>query len=626
MIRVGRGFAGLLAAVLLFPSAALAAERVSIGEVKAEDFPEVTMTISVDGGTNVDDLAITEDGQEVADVEIAPLGESNAGVDVVLLVDTSGSMKPARSTAISAAKSFVKELPSEVRIGVVSFADSATVEQDLTSDKRVVLDALGGLETTGETALYDGVDTALGLFASDAQRNIVLLSDGGDTASRASLGEITSAASRADTAIYSIALETPETDKDALRLLSGSSGGSYLSTATDDLRSVYGKIASTLSQQYLVSYTSEAGGDTEIELGVSGPGGSDSFVFETPADAPRAPAPSQVEPPAPPLRLDVAWMLVVVLALTFGAAFFLALVLFGGRYRRRRKRRLQAAAEIKLPSSEGRPQRDGGSLIPESLVDRAQRIAERQGFSDSLRLRLDQAGVSLRTGEFLAGSALLALGGYLLASLLFGNPLAGLLTAAAGVFIPLVILTFKMKRRTKRMHSQLSDALSILASSLRAGHSFVQSLNLVAQEIGEPSATEYRRLLAELRLGRELNDALDALAERVGSEDFRWAILAVKIQRDVGGNLAEVLDTVADTLREREAVAGQVKALSAEGRLSMYLLCGLPPGVAAYMFMVNPEYISLLWTTRMGMIMLAVGGSLMALGIVWMRKVVRIDV
>jgi tight adherence protein B len=626
MIRVGRGFAGLLAAVLLFPSAALAAEGVSIGEVKAEDFPEVTMSISVDGATSVDDLAITEDGQEVADVEIASLGESNAGVDVVLLVDTSGSMRPARSTAISAAKSFVKELPSEVRIGVVSFADSATVEQDLTSDKRVVLDALGGLETTGETALYDGVDTALGLFASDAQRNIVLLSDGGDTASRASLGEITSAASRADTAIYSIALETPETDKDALRLLSGSSGGSYLSAATGDLKSVYGKIASTLSQQYLVTYRTEAGGATEIELGVSGPGGSDSFVFETPADAPRAPAPSQVEPPAPPLRLDVAWMLVVVLALTFGAAFFLALVLFGGRYRRRRKRRLQAAAEIKLPSSEGRPQRDGGSLIPESLVDRAQRIAERQGFSDSLRLRLDQAGVSLRTGEFLAGSALLALGGYLLASLLFGNPLAGLLTAAAGVFIPLAILTFKMKRRTKRMHSQLSDALSILASSLRAGHSFVQSLNLVAQEIGEPSATEYRRLLAELRLGRELNDALDALAERVGSEDFRWAILAVKIQRDVGGNLAEVLDTVADTLREREAVAGQVKALSAEGRLSMYLLCGLPPGVAAYMFMVNPEYISLLWTTRMGMIMLAVGGSLMALGIVWMRKVVRIDV
>lgn len=626
MIRVGRGFVGLLAAVLLFPSAALAAEGVSIGEVKAEDFPEVTMTISVDGGTNVDDLAITEDGQEVADIEIAPLGESNVGVDVVLLVDTSGSMKPARSTAISAAKSFVRELPNEVRIGVVSFADSATVEQDLTSDKRVVLDALGGLETTGETALYDGVDTGLGLFASDAQRNIVLLSDGGDTASRASLGEITSAASRADTAIYSIALETPETDKDALRLLSGSSGGSYLSTATGDLKSVYGKIASTLSQQYLVTYRTGAGGATEIELGVSGPGGSDSVVFETPAGASGAPAPNEVDPPAPPLRLDVAWMLAVVLALTFGAAFFLALVLLGGRYRRRRKSRLQAAAEIKLPSSEGRPQRDGGSLIPESLVDRAQRIAERQGFSDSLRLRLDQAGVSLRTGEFLAGSALLALGGYLLASLLFGNPLAGLLTAAAGVFIPLVILTFKVRRRTKRMHSQLSDALSILASSLRAGHSFVQSLNLVAQEIGEPSATEYRRLLAELRLGRDLNDALDGLADRVGSEDFRWAILAVKIQRDVGGNLAEVLDTVADTLREREAVAGQVKALSAEGRLSMYLLCGLPPVVAAYMFIVNPEYISLLWTTRMGMIMLAVGGSLMALGIMWMRKVVRIDV
>ena len=625
MVRMSR-LLGLVAALLLVPSPALAAQGVDIGDVKAEDFPELSMTVSVDGATSVDDLAITEDGREVAELEIAPLGESSVGVDVVLLVDTSGSMRPARSTAISAAKSFVKALPAEVRIGVVSFADSATVEQDLTSDRRAVLEALGGLETTGETALYDGVDTALGLFDGDAQRNIVLLSDGGDTASGSSLRDVTSAVSGADTAIYSIALQTPETDREALRLLSSSSGGSYLSAATGNLKRVYSEIASTLSQQYLVTYTTEAAGATEIEIGVSAPGGSDSLVFETPASAPQAPPRTQVEQPSRPLEIDVAWMLVVVLALTFGAAFFLALVVLGGRFRRRRKRRLQAAAEVKLPSSQGEPRREGHSFIPESLVDRAQRIAERRGFSDSLRLKLDQAGLSLRIGEFLAGSALLALGGYLLASLLFGSPLAGLLTAVAGIFIPHVVLAVKTKRRTKRMHAQLSDALSILASSLRAGHSFVQSLNLVAQEIGEPSATEYRRLLAELRLGRDLNDALDALGDRVGSEDFKWAILAVKIQREVGGNLAEVLDTVADTLREREAVTGQVKALSAEGRLSMYLLCGLPPGVAVYMFIVNPEYISLLWTTGMGMVMLAVGGALMSLGVIWMKKVVRIDV
>jgi tight adherence protein B len=625
MVRISR-LLGLVAALLLVPSPALAAQVVDIGDVKAEDFPEVSMTLSVDGATSVDDLTITEDGRELADLEIAPLGESSVGVDVVLVVDTSGSMRPARSTAISAAKSFVKELPAEVRIGVVSFADSATVERDLTPDRRAVLEALEGLETTGETALYDGVDTALRLFDGEAQRNIVLLSDGGDTASGASLREVASAASGTETAIYSIALQTPETDKDALRLLSRSSGGSYLSAATGNLRGVYSEIASTLSQQYLVTYTTEAGGATEIEIGVAAPGGSDSLVFETPASAPPAPPNPEVEAPSRPLEIDVAWMLVVVLSLTFGAAFFLAFVVLGGRYRRARKRRLRAAAEVKLPGSSSRPQRDGNSFIPESLIDRAQSIADGRGFSDSLRLRLDQAGVSLRTGEFLAGIAILALGGYLLASLLFGSPLAGLLTAVAGVLVPNVVLTFKMRRRTKRMHAQLSDALSILASSLRAGHSFVQSLNLVAQEIGEPSATEYRRLLAEMRLGRELNEALDALADRVGSEDFKWAILAVKIQRDVGGNLAEVLDTVADTLREREAVSGQVKALSAEGRLSMYLLCGLPFGVAAYLLLVNPEYISLLWTTQMGMVMLAVGGALMSLGVIWMRKVVRIDV
>jgi tight adherence protein B len=220
----------------------------------------------------------------------------------------------------------------------------------------------------------------------------------------------------------------------------------------------------------------------------------------------------------------------------------------------------------------------------------------------------------------------LVLAGYFSGALLFSSLWIGMVLGIVGGVAPLAVLNFKIHRRTKRMHAQLTDVLSILASSLRAGHSFLQSLDLVAQEIGEPSSEEYRRLLAELRLGRELNESLDAMALRIGSEDFKWAIVAVKIQREVGGNLAEILDTVAATLREREAVRGQVKALSAEGRLSMYLLCGLPFVVAIYMMLVNPEYLSLLWTTKMGLVMLAVGGSLMSLGIIWMRKVVRIDV
>jgi tight adherence protein B len=176
------------------------------------------------------------------------------------------------------------------------------------------------------------------------------------------------------------------------------------------------------------------------------------------------------------------------------------------------------------------------------------------------------------------------------------------------------------------MREQLPDVLTIMASSLRAGHSFMQALDTVAREIPQPAAVEFQRVVAEIRLGRPTDDALEALATRVGSADFRWAVLAVNIQREVGGNLAEILDNVADTLRERAMIRRQIRVLTAEGRLSAWVLAGLPVAIAIYMFIVNPDYIGLLFTHPIGLFML--GGAILLLiaGIIWMRKIVDIDV
>ena len=165
-----------------------------------------------------------------------------------------------------------------------------------------------------------------------------------------------------------------------------------------------------------------------------------------------------------------------------------------------------------------------------------------------------------------------------------------------------------------------------MASSLRAGHSFLQALDTIAREIAAPANVEFQRLVAEIRLGRPAEDALESLADRVGSSDFRWAVLAVNIQREVGGNLAEILDNVSDTLRERATMRRQIRVLTAEGRLSAWVLAILPFAIAIYMFAVNPDYISLLFTTQIGLFMLGTAGVLMVLGILWMRKIVDIDV
>jgi tight adherence protein B len=154
----------------------------------------------------------------------------------------------------------------------------------------------------------------------------------------------------------------------------------------------------------------------------------------------------------------------------------------------------------------------------------------------------------------------------------------------------------------------------------------MQAIDTVAKEAQPPAATEFSRVLSEARLGMPIDEALNAMAERVGGEDFRWVVLAINIQRQVGGNLAALLTTVANTLREREMVRRQIKVLSAEGRLSAMILVALPFVLAGYISVVNPGYINQLFEETIGKFMIVLGLVLMGIGILWMRKIIKIDV
>jgi tight adherence protein B len=264
--------------------------------------------------------------------------------------------------------------------------------------------------------------------------------------------------------------------------------------------------------------------------------------------------------------------------------------------------------------------------IPASVAQAGGRMAEAGGFSSSLEVRLEQAGFPLKSGEFVVVTVLAFFGGGVLAMLLT-QPLpvvlvAGVLTGS----VPYVMLRLALRRREAKLRGQLPDVLTVMASSLRAGHSFLQALDTVAKEIDEPAATEFNRVVAEIRLGRPAEDALASMGDRIGSEDFKWAVLAINIQREVGGNLAEILDTVADTIRERDKIRRDVDTLTTEGRLSAYVLIAMPFVIALYMTLVNPEYIGLLFTTGIGIALMIVASSLMVAGIVWMRKIIDIDV
>ena len=323
-------------------------------------------------------------------------------------------------------------------------------------------------------------------------------------------------------------------------------------------------------------------------------------------------------------------MLAVVVALVALAAFAMGWLLLGTAARVRADREMAARmAAIGRPVPQrtaSAVDRPGTGWIPESVSSFGERFATSQGFGEKLDAQLEAAGISLRSGEFVVATVGAGLVAAVVAAAMLQNVLLAAVLGVVGALVPTVLLRTALSRRADKMREQLPDVLTIMASSLRAGHSFLQALDTTAREIQAPANVEFKRLVSEIRLGRPAEDALEALADRVGSPDFRWAVLAVNIQREVGGNLAEILDNVSDTLRERAMMRRQIRVLTAEGRLSAWVLAILPFAIALYMFAVNPKYISLLFTKQVGLVMLGVGGVLMVLGILWMRKIVDIDV
>jgi tight adherence protein B len=262
--------------------------------------------------------------------------------------------------------------------------------------------------------------------------------------------------------------------------------------------------------------------------------------------------------------------------------------------------------------------------LRETAVGMAGKVVN-QDLETKISQRLTGAGSSLVASEWILLHAGIAVGSAMVGWLLRGAPLA-VLMFVLGAIGPWLFLRMRHTRRLNAFNAQLAETLGLIAGGLQAGLSLPQAIDSVVQEGNEPMAGELRRALVEQRLGIDITDALEGVGERMKSEDFTWVVLAIRIQREVGGNLAEILHTVADTLREREYLRRQVKALSAEGRLSGYILTGLPILVGFYMAMANTEYASLLWTTTAGWIILGFAVFLLCLGSFAMAKLAQVEV
>ena len=269
----------------------------------------------------------------------------------------------------------------------------------------------------------------------------------------------------------------------------------------------------------------------------------------------------------------------------------------------------------------------GDSALARSAVGLMTKVARTGQIERALDGRLEAAGLPLRTAEWMllhVGAAVGTSTVLMIASR--GALVAAILGLVLGLTLPWLFLALAKTRRESKFLSQLPDTLQLLAGSLASGYSLPQAMDSVVRETRSPISVEFNRALIETRLGLLPEDALDGIATRTGSQDFSWIVMAIRIQHDIGGNLAELLATVAGTLRERERLRRQVSALSAEGRLSGLILGALPVVFALYLILVRPEYIAPLFNTPMGLFLLAVGGTLLAIGGFWMAKVIKVEV
>jgi tight adherence protein B len=587
-------------------------------------------------------LSVSLDGKPLA--ATATMASAATGESVrrttILTMDVSASMRGKRfQEAKQAADVFLDSAPKDVYVGIVTFAKDVTVAQQPSLDRAASKSIIAGLSLQLATHLYDGVEKAVAVSGTQGQRSLLLLSDGRDTTSTP-LAQAIKAVKDSGVKVDAVGLGQSARDQSLLKQITDPGNGSLINANDPSaLSAVFANEAQTLADQILISVDVPARlSGSEGTLAVSIDSGGQSYTdeaFVTLGKASRRPAPVGVRPStrlsaAPASGIAVPSNVMIGGLGAAGVGLLLLLVaLFGGFGKKTdtvenrisaytQKGRRRAVAPVAAQSQ---------GVAAQAVGFATKALEGNKGLESAVGDRLDAAGMTLKPAEWLllhAGIAVAAAAlGFLMTS---GSLVLTLVALLAGVLVPWLYLGYRRSRRLRAFNSQLAETLQLLAGSLQAGLSLAQGIDTVVREGSDPIAGEFRRALVETRLGVQIEDALESIGERMESADFLWTVMAVRIQREVGGNLAELLLNVAGTLREREYLRRQVKALSAEGRFSAYILLALPPGVLLYMYMTNRSYLEPLISTPVGYVMIGIMVTLMSLGAFTMKKMINLEV
>ena len=616
---------GIFAAAAVVAAAALAAAGSAATDVQISPtrspWPHRSFTLSLGSSQRIEPsrVSVTENGQPVYGATVKPASEAHTSFGTVLVIDASDSMRGAPiKGAVEAARAFAARRNVNQRLAVLTFNAGNDLILPFTRSDAKIRAALADVPGLAHgTHLYDAAAQAVGTIqgARITGGAVVLLTDGADTGSDVKLDELTKIASDAHVRIFTVGLHSHTFRPGPLQELAGSTGGSFSEAGSAAaLSPIFDQLGLKLANEYVVTYRSLVypAQRVRVKVAVQGLGTARAAYTAPPRSAPTFHRPLDD-------RVWQSWVLMLVISSLFagliGVALFTALRPPGSTVRQR----LSDFVSTARPAEE-----ESREALASRIFEETERSLEETRWWRGFKEALELADVKIPPVQLLVGTLVLTLFAMWLLAAIIALP-----AALLGLAVPFLVRSLIMRRidrKRRRFADQLPDNLDVVASGLRAGHSIVGALSLVVNDAPEPSRTEFQRVVADEQLGVPLEDALRVVSRRMKSRDVEQVALVASLQRETGGNSAEVLDRVIESIRERHALRRLVRSLTAQGRMSRWVVSFLPVGLLLIISSLNPTYMKPLFTHTSGRIMLAFAATMIVAGSLVIKKIVDIKV
>jgi tight adherence protein B len=622
-LRLAAVLAAALACVCLCCSQALAG-TLTLTVLPGVNFPtkQFVLTSSAPLAIPLKQIEVSENGQPVHLGSVQPasaVGRSHFAT--MLLIDTSGSMNGAPlQAALSAARGFIAARNAEEPVGIIFFSSTPVVASGLTADGAQLTAALGTTPPLGSgTHIFDVASQALRMLrnASITAGTLIVISDGADSGSHLSQQTVASQALDQGVHIYTIGVKDASFDGSTLSSLASSTGGSYVQVGSQGLPPLLSQLGQQVSNQYVIRYQSTAALGSVATVAATVPGsGSAQAEYQAPT-TPNLPTKFAASSSSSFFTSGAGAMTVSIIGAMLVGLGVLAVT-------RRRAEVGSRVGGFVMPAPPSARQKQQ-TLVERALGDRTRGRGTSREWLAGVLEELDIARITIPPGQLLLFT--------LLGSVLVGWALVlstgsavGALPALMVPFLTYVLIRSKADRERRAFEEQLPDNLQVVASAMRAGQTFPGALGVVVADAPEPSRRELRGALTDEQLGFPLADALGKVATRMRSIDFEHVAFVASLQRETGGNTAEVIDLVTETIRQRLEIRRLVRALTAQGRLAGVILTVLPPSLLILISTIAPTYEHPLFHTGAGQIALVAASIMVIAAAVIINKIVTVEV